>query len=346
MRRLLDDPLSMRRCFDLARLGIGKVSPNPMVGSILVNDDMVIGEGYHKQYGNSHAEVNCFNSILPQNTPKTHESTLFVSLEPCCFKGKTPACSDLIIEKKVKNLRISSIDKTPKVNGKGLELLRAEKVAIKTDILKKQGDWFVRFRTVFVTKKRPFIILKYAISRDGYLGIPNKSVWLTNPISKRLVHKWRGEVDSIMIGTNTALTDNPKLDNRHFYGSNPLRIITDKSHKIPPNANLKDRSTPTWILGDSKSQPDSSPNLQYHSMPDGDEFLPTLFEKLVSKNIGTLMVEGGATLLQSFIDANYWDEARIFETDVVLGKGIPAPKLIGKNETVEMIGSDRLRFII
>ncbi len=337
-----EDQLFMRRCFDLARLGKGKVNPNPMVGSVLFLGHKVIGEGWHKQFGDSHAEVNCFNSVLSQNRAKVPESNLFVSLEPCCFHGKTPACSDLIIEKKVKNLSISTTDKTPKVNGKGLAILKSEGVRIQTNILEELGNWFVKVRTVFVTKKRPYIILKYAVSNDGYLGQPNKNIWMTNPISKRLVHKWRSEVGAIMVGTNTALTDNPKLNNRYFYGSSPLRIVPDRQHKIPASAALKDGTIATWILADGKKESSPSKNLQYISLPDGAAFLPALFDRLVATKIDTLLVEGGATLLNSFIDAGYWDEARIFETAVVLEKGIPAPILKGGNEVVEKIGSDRL----
>lgn len=344
MKLMLKEHLYIRRSFDLARLGLRDVKSNPVVGSVLVNNDLIIGEGYHKQYGHSHAEVNCFNSVSGPNTPKVHESILFISLEPCCFKGKTEPCTDLIIEKKVKDLRISTTDKTPKVNGKGLKILRDEKVVIKTDILKNMGDWLVRIRSVFVTKNRPYVILKYAVSKDGYLGVAGKNIWLTNPISKRLVHKWRGEVGAIMVGTNTALTDNPKLDNRLFYGNAPLRIVPDLHHKIPAKAALKNGKIPTWILVEANDQKAPSKNLDYIPLPKGDAFLPALFERLVKENIATLFVEGGATLLQSFIEAGYWDEARIFETEVVLGDGIPAPKITGQQEIVEQIGRDRLIF--
>ncbi len=337
-----NDQLLMRRCFDLARLGKGKVHPNPMVGSVLLNGVEVIGEGWHKQYGHSHAEVNCLKSVTQENQRKIPVSTLFVSLEPCCFHGKTPACSDLIIQNNIKRLRISTTDKTPQVNGQGLDILKAEGVDIKTNILEKTGDWIVRFRTLFVTKKRPYIILKFAVSKDGFLGQPNKNIWLTNPISKRLVHKWRSEVGAIMVGTNTALTDNPKLDNRYFYGSSPLRIVPDRHQKIPANAALKDGAVPTWILGPAPKQPAAAEHLQYLQLPEGATFLPALFDRLATANINTLLVEGGAALLQGFIEAGYWDEARIFETDKVLGDGIAAPDLKGKIGAVEQIGSDRL----
>jgi len=340
-----EDQLFMRRCFDLARLGNGKVNPNPMVGSILLYNFRVIGEGWHKQFGENHAEVNCFNSVLGQNRAKIPASTLFVSLEPCCFHGKTPACSDLIIEKKVKDLRISTTDKTPEVNGKGLDILRAETVTIRTNILEEIGNWFVKSRTVFVTKKRPYVILKYAVSQDGFLGKSGENIWLTNPISKRLVHKWRSEVGAIMVGTNTALTDNPKLDNRYFYGNSPLRIVPDRHHKIPASAPLKDGTVPTWILGKGEEQPGSSENLKYLNLPEGEKFLPSLFDHLLAANIDTLLVEGGATLLNSFIEAGYWDEARVFETNKFLGDGVAAPKLEGGGkELVESVGSDRLVF--
>ena len=338
------DELYMRRCLELAKLSLGKANPNPSVGSLLLFKGKIIGEGYHKQYGGKHAEVNCFESVSIKKQPKIPESTLFVSLEPCCFHGKTPACSDLIIKNKVKDLRISTIDKTPQVNGKGLKILSEANVVIKTKILEDLGDWFVRFRTVFVTKQRPYIILKYAVSKDGYIGKEGENIWMTNPISKRLVHKWRSEVGAIMVGTNTALTDNPKLNNRYFPGSSPLRIVPDRSNKIPNNANLKDGSLPTWIIGEKTINAKSISDLKYLNLPNGVDFLPSLFEKLVEAKIDTLLVEGGATLLQSFIEAGYWDEARVFETDHVLGNGIPAPEIDGRIEVVEKVGGDRLVF--
>ena len=340
----LADELYMRRCLELAKIALGKANPNPTVGSLLLNNEEIIGEGYHKQYGDKHAEVNCFESVSKENQAKIPESILFVSLEPCCFHGKTPACSDLIIRKKVKDLRISTIDKTPKVNGKGLKILKEANVAVKTKILENLGDWFVRFRTVFVTKRRPYIILKYAVSKDGYIGKEGENIWMTNPISKRLVHKWRSEVGAIMVGTNTALTDNPTLNNRYFSGTSPLRIVPDRSNKIPKNANLKNGQIPTWIIGESENSSKEISNLTYLNLPDGGDFLPSLFKKLVEAEIDTLLVEGGATLLKSFIDAGYWDEARIFETDRVLDTGIPAPEIGGRIEVEEKVGSDRLVF--
>lgn len=340
-----DENLFMQRCFDLARLGIGSVNPNPMVGSVLLHAGQIIGEGYHKQYGSKHAEVNCFESVFSENQAKIPESILFVTLEPCCFHGNTPACSDLIIRKKVKDLRISTTDKTPKVNGKGLKILSDTNVVIKTKILEKQGNWFVRFRTVFVTKNRPYIILKYAVSKDGFLGKAGKKIWMTNPISKRLVHKWRSEIGAIMVGTKTALTDNPKLNNRYFPGNSPLRIVPDRFNKIPDTAHLKNGNIPTWILVDEgRSKPEDSTNLKYLSLPKGDAFLPSLFDHLVKVNINTLLVEGGASLINSFIEAGFWDEARIFETDHILGDGIPAPAIDGQIDKVENIGTDRLVF--
>lgn len=341
---MINEELFMRRCLDLARLGIAKVHANPMVGSVLLFEGQIIGEGYHKQYGGKHAEVNCFDSVLTEKQVKIPESILFVSLEPCCFHGKTPACSDLIIRKKVRDLRISTTDKTPKVNGKGLKILKDANVATKTNILEELGNWFVRFRTVLVTKKRPYIILKYAISKDGYLGKSGENIWLTNPISKRLVHKWRSEVGAIMVGTNTALTDNPKLNNRYFPGSTPLRIVPDRSNKIPETAHLKNGEIPTWILSHQEEVIKDSTNLKYLTLPEGDAFLPSLFDRLVEENINTLLVEGGASLLNSFIKAGLWDEARIFETDRILSDGIPAPNIGGRVDIVEKLGTDRLVF--
>lgn len=320
------DNISLRRCFDLARQGVGYTNPNPLVGSILVHNGVVIGEGFHQNYGKNHAEVNCINSVAAKNGHLIPDSSLYVSLEPCCFHGNTPACTDLIINNNIKKITIAAIDSTAKVNGQGIRILENQKIAVNIQPT-QTAEWLVRFRTTFVTKKRPHIILKYAVSKDGFIGKKDKQVWLTNPISRRLVHKWRSESSAILVGTNTALTDNPKLDNRHFLGPSPLRIVLDKNHKIPNHYHLKDDQHPTWIICEKVAQQSNYTQTKFIELTFGHPLLHQLMDSLYHAKINSLLVEGGAQTLQSFIDANLWDEAYVLETQKILYDGITAPVL-------------------
>ena len=207
-----DEELYIKRCFDLARLGKGKVSPNPLVGAVIVHENRVIGEGYHAAYGKAHAEVNAIESIKSEDKKLLKESIIYISLEPCCIHANTPPCTDLIIKNQIPKVVFSSIDRTPNVDGKSIEILEDAGCQVQLGILQSEGDQLCRFRNTFVAKKRPYIILKYAQSLDGFIGKKEESIWLTNSISKRLVHKWRSEADAIIIGTNTAEIDNPKFD--------------------------------------------------------------------------------------------------------------------------------------
>ncbi|MEL6717446.1 MAG: bifunctional diaminohydroxyphosphoribosylaminopyrimidine deaminase/5-amino-6-(5-phosphoribosylamino)uracil reductase RibD [Bacteroidota bacterium] len=332
----------IRRCFDLARKGRGNVSPNPMVGAVIVHNDKIIGEGYHEKYGEAHAEVNAvrdaegYHHLLPA-------STLYVSLEPCCFHGKTPACTSLIKQHKIPRVVISALDATPKVDGKGVSILEAAGVEVITGILKEEGDQLVRERTIFVTKQRPYVILKFAQSRDGYFGKENQQVWISNHFSKRLVHKWRGEVDAILVGTNTALVDNPALTNRLFYGESPKRIVIDQHHRLPENIQLFDGKIPTFVVSKTPRSSLQHPNIQHIQHTFDTHLLRDLLTYLHEKNIGSLLVEGGRQLLANFIDLGLWDEARVLVSPEDLGEGIPAPKFPMKASENYEIHGDQLR---
>lgn len=319
--------LFISRCFDLAKLGIRNTSPNPMVGAVLVYKNRIIGEGFHRQYGSDHAEVNCIKSVKSEDHPFIKDATLYVSLEPCCIIGNTPACTDLIKKLGIKNVIYSSIDPTPGVNGKSKYLLQDNGTNVTTGVAYKKGDQIVRYRSVIARLMRPYIILKFAQSVDGFMGVNDKQVWLSNSYTKTLSHKWRSEVDAIMVGTNTALLDNPRLDTRLHYGASPLRLVLDRKLRLNQDLNIMDKSSPTWIITEKESSKSKSDNLKYVNIAFDKQLIPNVLEELYKDNKGILLVEGGSQLLQSFIDLNLWDEARVFNTDVLLKNGINAPKI-------------------
>jgi diaminohydroxyphosphoribosylaminopyrimidine deaminase/5-amino-6-(5-phosphoribosylamino)uracil reductase len=339
----------MQRCFDLARLGAGSVSPNPMVGAVLVYQERIIGEGWHRRYGEAHAEVNAVRSVNAADQPFISQSTLYVSLEPCNIYGKTPPCTDLILQYKIPKVVISCLDQTPEVAGKGVALLRANGVEVITGILEEQGRELSRFRSHFVTHQRPYIILKFAQTLNGYFGKPGEPFWITNAFSKRLVHKWRSEVDAILVGTNTAKIDNPQLTNRLYVGKSPVRIVLDRHLQLSEQLHLFDLSQPTLVVTETPIPdarfriPDLPPqNLDYLSIAFDQNLLSHLLEQLHKRKITTLLVEGGATLLQSFIQQNLWDEARILIGSRVLQHGIPAPGLSGELVQQYRLGGDQI----
>ncbi len=321
----------MQRCFDLARLGAGRVSPNPMVGAVLVHDGRIIGEGWHQKYGEAHAEVNAVRSVAEADRHLISKSTLYVSLEPCCIFGRTPPCTDLIIQHKIPKVIISCLDQTPEVAGTGVRILREHGVEVVTGILETAGKALSRFRNNFVTKQRPYIILKYAQSPDGYMGKVDEQVWISSAFAKRLVHKWRSEVDAILIGTNTARTDDPQLTNRFYFGKSPIRVILDRKSALPNHLKIFDPSVETLIFSErqtpnTQSQTSKS---EYVQIDYQQNFLPEMLANLHQRKITTLLVEGGSQLLQSFIDAQLWDEALVFTGSTALGEGVPAPRLLG-----------------
>lgn len=317
----------IRRAFDLARLAQGNASPNPMVGAVIVYEGKIIGEGYFKKDGTSHAEVNAINSVKKENLHLLPHSDIYVSLEPCNFFGRTPACTSLILEKKIPRVIISTTDKTPQVSGNGIELLRNNGVEVITGILEKKGDELVKYRTNYVQSKYPYIILKYAQSKDGFIGRENESVWITNSFSKRLVHKWRSEINAIMVGTNTALQDNPRLTNRLYFGKNPLRIVLDRKNELPEELHLFSDGELTWHISENTNRNFLKKNITHQKFIFDDNLLENLLEKLHKERISTLLVEGGAQLLNSFIKKGLWNEARVFVGDMYLENGIKAPTI-------------------
>lgn len=313
----------MHRCFQLARLGAGSVSPNPMVGAVLVHENRVIGEGWHRQFGGPHAEVHALQSVAPADRKLIPHATLYCSLEPCFHHGKTPPCVDLILEKKIPKVVVSNVDPNPLVAGQGLEKLRAAGVAVESGVLEAEGRRLNRAFFTWITKKRPFIVLKWAQSADGFIARKNERTVISGTLARRLVHRWRAEADAILVGANTALVDNPGLDNRYFFGKSPLRVVLNFKNKIPRTALLLDDSQPTWVVG--PQQPGNWKNTLFQDV-NPENWIPDLLEKLHTDNRATLLVEGGTQVLQQFLDSGLWDEIRVLENPQYLRAGVPAPQ--------------------
>jgi diaminohydroxyphosphoribosylaminopyrimidine deaminase/5-amino-6-(5-phosphoribosylamino)uracil reductase len=341
------DEFFMNRCLQLAKKGEGYVDPNPLVGSVIVLNNRVIGEGFHARYGEAHAEVNAINSVSDKSLLKS--ATIYVSLEPCSHHGKTPPCADLIIHHKIPKVVIGMQDPFLKVNGSGISRLQQAGCEVKTGVLEKECYQLNKAFITFHTKKRPYLILKWAQTLDGFIdktrepGSLNESNWITDEVCRSLVHKWRSEIPAIMVGKNTASLDNPRLDTRFWGGRNPVRIVTDQGLDLPKHLHLFDQSQKTIVLNALKN--DKEDNLEYLKIDFGKGFLNSLMELLYQKEINSLLVEGGQQLLQSFINQNYWDEARIFTGNKYFTQGVSAPKITGYNVGLELIGNSQLSII-
>ncbi len=331
----------MQRCLDLARLGAGRVSPNPMVGAVITHGQQIIGEGYHRQFGGSHAEVNAVNSVLPNNRHRLSESTLYVSLEPCSVYGKTPPCTDLILHERIPEVYIASLDRSPAMGGKSVKHLQRNGVVVHTGLLQREGDRLAAFRNLYVDRKRPYVILKYAQSRDGFMAPTNRApVAITSPVTQRLVHRWRHEIDAILVGSGTALNDDPQLTNRFYPGTSPLRIILSPDQPLPSDLRLFQMPPPTLVVGPPAENGQNHAHVDYLSVPKGNSFIPRLMEALHRRSIGILMVEGGANTIAAFIEAGCWDEGRVLTGAVDLNDGLPVPHLPGTPETMRSVGPD------
>ncbi len=317
----------MHRCLQLAKLGAGHVAPNPMVGAVLVHQHRIIGEGYHEVYGQAHAEVNCIGSVIEDDKKLIPESTLYVSLEPCAHHGKTPPCADLIIKHNIPHVVVACRDSYKEVNGKGIQKLQQAGINVMVGILQKEAQGLNSRFFTFHTKQRPYIILKWAQSNNGNIANEDFSlVKISHDITDRLVHKWRSEEAAILVGTNTALKDNPSLTNRLWQGKNPLRLVIDKQLQLPPTLHLYDGAVKTIVFNEVKNEEQN--NLVYYKLDASENLLPALLTALHQLGIQSVFVEGGATLLQSFINQNYWDEARVITNGILsINNGTKAPQL-------------------
>lgn len=339
----------MHRALELARLGGGRVSPNPMVGCVVTHEDRILGEGWHRQYGGPHAEVNAINSVSEKHL--LPESTVYVSLEPCNHWGKTPPCTDLLLSHLPKRVVICNADTNPKAAG-GLQRLQAAGIAVETGVLEQEGRWLNRRFFTMVEQGRPYIILKWAQTADGYMARSDySSKWISNVYARQLVHKWRSEEDAIMVGRNTAHYDNPQLTNREWgLGENtepealprqPLRIVIDRQLSLPQTLNLFDGNYPSmcYNLLEDREQP----NL-LHKKLDPEAFWHQLFKDLGQRGIQSVLVEGGPRLFQQLQTLELWDEARVFTAPHSFGSGHAAPSAQGILLKQEMLDDNRLEW--
>ncbi len=317
----------IKRCIELAKLGAGNVAPNPMVGAVLVHQNKIIGEGYHQQFGEAHAEVNCINSVAEENRQLISVSTLYVSLEPCTHFGKTPPCVDLIIKNKIPKVVIGSRDPFEQVDGKGIEKLRNAGIEVQFPVLGVESlELNKRFFT-FHQQRRPYILLKWAQSADAKISSGTaERLMISNEISNRLVHKWRSEEQAILVGTNTSLLDNPSLNVRSWQGKDPIRLVIDMDLSLPSNLKFFDQSQPTIIFNTLNHL--EGEKLSYYQIENNADVIKQILKACHQMNIQSILVEGGAKLLQSFIDNGYWDEARVITNTILfVGSGLPAPYL-------------------
>lgn len=336
------DEIYMRRCFQLAKMGQGHVAPNPMVGAVIVHNGRIIGEGYHRQWGGPHAEVNAVNSVRAEDQHLLKESTIYVSLEPCSHWGKTPPCAKLLIDRQIPHVVVSCDDPFPEVAGRGFKMLREAGATVETGVLAKEG-WELnkRFFT-FHTKKCPYITLKWAQTANGYMGTADgQSISISTPETLALVHQMRAQENAILVGTNTAVNDNPSLTLRHYAGLQPLRIAIDRHLRIPASHHLLDGSAPTLIFCEKK--PIGTPNAEYVEAPFDSKGIDLTFvlSELYERKTQSLIVEGGSQLLHSFIDNGLYDEMRV-ETNTAISAecGIKAPSAQGELRESIRVGNN------
>ena len=336
----------IKRCIELAKNGLGTTYPNPMVGSVIVLNGIIIGEGWHKKAGEPHAEVHAINSV--ENKSLLKNATIYVSLEPCSHFGKTPPCSHLIVEKGIKNVVIGIVDSNSKVSGKGVKYLEDNGCNVTVGVLENECFQLNKRFFTFHNKKRPFIILKWAETKDGFIDKlrgktdENSPNWISNKYSQQLVHKMRAEEHAILVGTTTALNDNPSLTVRSWSGTNPIRVVIDRLAKIPSEYNLLNGNTKTIVFSEVRNSIDSYENVIFESIDFSVGILQQVCDVLYKYEIQSVIIEGGKQTLQSFIDANLWDEAFIFVGDVAFKKGLEAPKLKKASFETVKISNDTL----
>lgn len=337
------DEQMMQRCIQLAENGLGTTYPNPMVGCVIVHDGKIIAEGWHQKAGEPHAEVNSIAQIQDKEILK--KSTLYVSLEPCAHHGKTPPCADLIVQHQIPKVVVGTVDPFAKVNGLGIQKLKNAGIEVISGVLEKEcRDLNKRFFT-FHRQKRPYVILKWAQTVDGFMAAENgEQKWITDEYSKQIVHKWRTEEQSILVGTKTAETDNPQLNARLWNGNQPIRLVFDKDLKLNTDLNLFDKSQRSIVFTEKAKENEG--NLEFIQVL-FDENLPnSILQKLYELEIQSIIIEGGKRTLESFIQNDLWDEARIFTSSGSWNSGIHSPKIQGQLIHSKTIISDQLEIFI
>lgn len=335
-----NDAAFMARTLELAGLGLGNVSPNPLVGCVILHEDRIIGEGWHEEYGGPHAEVNALRTVRDKELLKN--CTVFVNLEPCAHHGKTPPCADLLINHGVKKVTIANRDSNPLVAGRGITKLKDSGIEVITGLLEREGRALNRRFFTFVEKRRPHIILKWAQTSDGFIARQNfDSKWISNTFSRQLVHRWRSEEDAVLVGARTAMVDDPILNVRDWTGRNPKRIVIDRSLSLDRGLHLFDGSQATICYNTRRNEVQQNVALVQLSE---EHFIEALVEDLHTRNIQSVLVEGGSVTLGMFLDAGLWDEARVFVSDQAFGAGVRAPVMSGNFEGEESVVNDTLRF--
>lgn len=337
----------MARAIQVAKNGLGTARPNPMVGCVIVHNNVIIGEGFTSPYGGAHAEVNAINSV--RDSTLLSSASLYVTLEPCTHHGKTPPCVDFILSKKISKVVIGLLDPNPLVAGKGIEKLKQAKCEVQVNVMEKEcREHHKRFLSYYI-KKRPYVILKWAETSDGFVA-PTKNkrknnaepFWISNANSKQLVHQWRAEEHAILVGTATALADNPKLTARNWSGANPIRVAIDRQLKIPKTYSLFDGGVTTLIITEVEDSAKYIKGINYKVIDFSKNFVPQLLHKLYEFGITSLLIEGGTQTLQSFIDSDIWDEARVIKAPVSFGEGLKAPDFNGTVIQTKQINSNTL----
>lgn len=322
----------MLRCIELARRGAGSAAPNPMVGAVLVYNDAIIGEGYHERYGEAHAEVNCINHAIKNGfADQLQQSTIYVSLEPCAHFGKTPPCADLIIRHQISKVVIGCRDPFDQVNGKGIEKLNAAGIKVVTDVLQNECMELNKRFFTFHQQHRPYIVLKWAQTKNQFINSGSEErLHISNEFTNRLVHQWRSEEASILVGTNTALMDDPQLTNRYFNNRQPIRLVLDKELKLPASSRLMNQDAPTIIFNYQKQTEEGQP--KYYQITKDETIVKQIIRAVYEQNIQSVLVEGGAQLLQSFINEGLWDEARVITNEAMsVEHGLSAPVLFNQS---------------
>lgn len=336
----------MRRCIELAEKGAGHTAPNPKVGALVVHEGKIIGEGYHQSCGKAHAEVNAIDAV--QNKDLLKNSTLYVNLEPCSHHGKTPPCADLIVSSEIPRVVVGMKDPHKKVAGNGIKKLLQAGIDVITDIVEDECRFLNRDFITYHTKNRPFIVLKWAESADGFIdiereyGVGTGPYWITDEVCRQVVHKWRSEIQAILVGTNTALKDNPSLTVREWNGKNPLRLLIDKKLKVPESFAILDGIVETVVFTSAEKKLEKE-NVSYYKLNNPDNAIPEILEYLHGRNIISLMVEGGTKLLESFIREGLWDEARVFVGNNKFGKGTAAPIINHRASNDTIISNSKLK---
>ncbi len=338
---MLSHETYMRRCIQLAKLGEGLVAPNPMVGAVIVHEGRIIGEGYHKEFGQAHAEVNAINSV--ENKALLKESTIYVSLEPCAHFGKTPPCANLIVEKQFKRVVIGSRDPHSKVDGKGILILKENGIEVVSGILKEECDEVNKRFFTFHQKKRPFVVLKWAETKNGKIdngGNKNEITWISCPETQVFVHQLRKENQAILVGRKTIENDNPSLTLRKIVGKNPIRVIIDSENILPKDKTIFNLDSPTLIL--TKKKNEKINNVEWLQLNDISP--KQILEALYNKGINSVLIEGGQTTLQSFLDENCWDETYRILGNSSFEKGTNAPEISNSPQHSTSFFEDEILF--